>query len=304
MVIYHPAATAAALGVLSKRLQGHIREEIADFERQRTTALERDRLRELELNRRRVETGELYAELKPAGSKLPAIDWTRQIVEWNPQTPPRTLGFGLGALICRTFPWVCKFGGDLMLFEIATVLGLPESESEAHCERAVTGISTLILPEIPKQKIDSKAWRLQPESALSGPFEEVLDRDHHVVQRQRAFYAEPQGILEKLLQELLSDDTWGILRRPKLRRLLSGKIKQTLRSRAVLVDDRRTRLQMVDECKQRHGIVDKEIYTAVGVRSEDFYRWRKDGCSNRTLIHRRLVWALFSPTWPPPPPPE
>jgi hypothetical protein len=186
-----------------------------------------------------------------------------------------------------------------MLFECASVFGRPESEAAAHCEQAVAGILTMVLPDIPKQKVDGKYWRLIRETALAGPYEELLDRDHHIVGRQRAFYSERQGIFEQELPE----DVWGILRRRKLRLLLRLKLERTLWSKAVLIDDRRTRRQMAEDAKLRYGIKDKDIYEAAGVRREDFYRWRSDGCSNDTIIHRRLVWVLFSPAWPPLPPP-
>jgi hypothetical protein len=186
-----------------------------------------------------------------------------------------------------------------MLYECATVLGLPKSRAVAHCERAVSEILALILPEIPKQRIDVKHWRLVAGNSIDGPLEEALDKDHHVIRRQRAFYAERQGIFENVLP----DDIWGILRRRKLRRFLRLKITRSLRSKAVLVDDRRTRRRMAEDHKERYGITDKDIYEAAGVRPEDFYRWRKNGCSNRSVIHRRLVWVLFSPAWPPTRPP-
>jgi hypothetical protein len=186
-----------------------------------------------------------------------------------------------------------------MLYECATVLGLTESRAMAHCDRAVPEILALILPDIPRQKTDAKYWRLVPADDLAGPFEEVMDRDHHVIRRQRALYAERQGIFENVLP----DDIWGFLRRPKLRRFLRLKIIRTLRSTAVLVDDRRTRRQMAEDCKQQYGISDKEIYQVGGVRPEDFYRWRRNGCSNRSVIHRRLIWVLCSPIWPPMRPP-
>jgi hypothetical protein len=186
-----------------------------------------------------------------------------------------------------------------MLYECASVLGLPPAPATAHCNRAAQEILALILPDIPKQSMDARYWRLQPETAISGPFEEVLDEDHHVIRRQHAFYAERQGVFE----QILPDDLWGILRRHKLRRLLRSKILRCVRSKAALLDDRRTRRQMAEDCKQHYGKRDKDIYKAAGVRPEDFYRWRSNALSSRSVIHRRVVWVLFSPGWPPTPPP-
>src|SRR5262249_43987306 len=104
MSIFHPAATAAEQRVLIQRLRGHVIEEIADQERVQNAAVERERLRQAELHRRREEAEQRYAALEHFGYRRLPIDWTKQKVDWKLPEPSKASGFGPSALIRRIFP--------------------------------------------------------------------------------------------------------------------------------------------------------------------------------------------------------
>jgi hypothetical protein len=141
---------------------------------------------------------------------------------------------------------------------------------------------------------------------IAGPFEILLDKHRRPVGYRRAPYAERRGEFE----HSPLGDLWGLLHAPEMRRprrLLVARLKAHVRSDLVqMADDRRSRRQIVEDCQERHAGYDskrishKNIAEAARVSLNDFYQWRADNPRIGAKKHRRILFVVCCPVWPPP----
>jgi hypothetical protein len=252
--------------------------------------------------------------------ELPRIDWAnppdfegeaarkvhqQNLAELDQQFSPE-------AFLDRQVPHLCTFATNVAIFERTVIPNLASSQRPAHSKRVVNAIVRLIVPPTPVQDplpSDAKSVRLSEEKVragmvIAGPFEILLDEHGHSIAYRRALSAERRGEFE----HLPLGDVWGLLRALKRpRRLLRQTITARVRSDLVqMAADQRSRHQIVEDCLERHagyctqGISHKHIAQAARVSMGDFYQWRANTPRIGPQKHRRVLFVVCCPTWPPP----
>ena len=192
-----------------------------------------------------------------------------------------------------------------MAYERSVVTGRPKKEAMLHCHRAFEPVLALFVPGIPEQDALPPGTKVvQPFLGIdASPFELLFDEYGQYVGVRGAPYAERQGIFEAAPM----GSSWGLLRILSLRRQAWRILIDTLQEETVhIVEDRRSRAQMAEDCRLKHNVDDTEISRLAQVPTEEFYRWRKDELvkgknriNNDSDRHRRIVRVLCSPVWPP-----
>ena len=315
------AISGAELRALRRYLQEQISAEVQAFWRDYRSAerVMAEREQELAERRRRIER-QHATRLLQRRRELPKIDWGnppdfeeepgRKVHQQNLDKLQRQ--FNEETLLDRLAPHIYQFASLVAIFERAVIPGLPRSEVFAHIERVARSIVELIVPSgsddapLPSE---AKSARLSPQKTwagklIAGPFEILFDQEGRQVCYRRAPYAERSAPLEPFDLEAIR----GLLRLvKKKRRLLRKTLKDRLVSDLVqMADDKRSRHQMVEECQERHarygaqGVNHKSIAQAARFSQNDFYSWRADSPRIGPKRHRRLLFVLCSPIWPPP----
>jgi hypothetical protein len=307
------AITSPELAALRRHLHRQVLIAIEAFWEDRRNEIAQMEERELKLARWRREIERRHAVwlLNRRQQQIPQIDWTNP-PEFEKQTVrkrhDRSLAeierrFRPEAFLVRLTPCLCEFASLVAIFERGVLPGIPPPERHAHSERMTARIVELIFGRPPRETpmppevryvrtSDEKVWA---GKVIAGPFEILLDAG-----RRRIGYrpVERRGEFERLPLGNL----WGLLRIMKRpRRLLRQTIQARLRSDFVeMAADRRSRKQMAEDCRTRHGVSHKEIPIAARVSSDDYYRWRDNNPRVGPKKHRRILFAVCSPIWPPP----
>jgi hypothetical protein len=189
-----------------------------------------------------------------------------------------------------------------MTYERAIVTGLPRRKKMAHLSRALQAIWQLIAPDTIRQNTlaHPEGWHFAPGTIDVGPFEFRTDARGNVIDLRRALHAERRGVFANLPL----GEAWGLLQIPLLRGLLQHDIIPVLQSQVVeITDDRRTRKEILDDCKRLHGLTNKAICQEAQVLESELYRWAQDDkaprpIKNTSAPHRRLIMVLTSPVRP------
>jgi hypothetical protein len=309
------------LKALRRHLHGQILNEIQAYWRdfrsvERAMAEREQKLAE----RRSMIESRLAAQLLKKRQELPNIDWSnppdfegeaaRKVHQQNLAELDQR--FSAEAFLDRLVPHICTFASNVAIFERTVIPILGSSQRPAHCKRVVNAIVRLILPPTPVQDPlpeGIKSARLSEEkvwggTVISGPFEILQDEHGRTIEYRRALHAECRGEFE----HLPLGNVWGLLRAlKKPRRLLRQTITARVRSDLVqMAADRRSRKQMVEDCLERHagygaqGITHKNITEAARVSLNDFYQWRANNPRIGPQKHRRILFVVCCPLWPPP----
>jgi hypothetical protein len=198
------------------------------------------------------------------------------------------------------------------VFERTVMPDVPLSQRPAHCARRADAIVRMIVPSTQMEEPlppGTKRVRLSGEKVsegriIAGAFETLLDERGQLKGYRRAPYAERQGEFERSIR----GDLWGLLHAPEMekpRRRLVQELEDHLRSDLVqIADDRRSRRQMVEDCQGRYrekGVTHKDIAIAAKVSLNDFYQWRTGNRRIGPRKHRRILFVVCCPIWPPPP---
>jgi hypothetical protein len=278
-----------------------------------------EREREFAQRRRRIESRHA-ARLLQERRQIPTIDWknppdfegeadrklhNQNLAELDRQFSPE-------AFLGRLVPSLCDFASCVAIFEHPEMPGIPRSKKRAPKERVVTRILEMMFPRTPVQDLippEAKAVRVSEEKVwkgkvIAGPIELLLDERRRPIDYRRALYAERRGEFE----HLPIGDLWGLPRAmKKSRRFLRQTLQARLLSNLVeMASDRRSRKQMVEDCQGRHagygghGISHKDIAGAARVSLSDFYQWRDNHPRIGPKKHRRVLFVVCSPVWPPP----
>jgi hypothetical protein len=253
----------------------------------------------------------LAKELAEKRRNLPSVDWKAMSARWKLEdsdlinlSAPRHQ-FDENALFGRLIPHGCDLVRSLMAYERSVVTGYTKAKALAHCHRAFEPVLTWIVPVIPKQDpLPPEVQRVRLSDGIhAGPFELLFDEHGQYIGLRAAPYAEHHGVFESSAM----GEFWGLLRIASLRIKAWHALIETLQAETLhIVTDRRTRAQMVEDCHLAHSVRDVEICRFSQVRTEEFYRWRKDKrvrgrnrINNSSDRHRRIVRVLCSPIWPP-----
>jgi hypothetical protein len=311
------AITDAELRALRRHLHQRIGAEVQAFWKDHDS--ERQRLekheQELAKRRREIESRHAAALLKKRRT-LPKIDWTSppdfeaeaagKVHQQNLDSLDRQ--FNLETLLGRLAPLLYEFASLVAIFERTVISNLPSSQRPAYCKSVVAAIVRIIMPSTYTQEPlppEAKNVRLFEEKVwggriIAGPCEILLDEHRRVIGYRRAPYAERRGEFENSPLGNL----WGLLHAPGMarpRRRLHLALKAHARSELVqIAGDGRTRRQMVEDCQGAHGVTHKEIAAAARVSINDFYQWRSGNPRIGPKKHRRILFVVCCPVWPPP----
>jgi hypothetical protein len=261
---------------------------------------QRQREHDIELAQRRAETEEKYAD-KLAEKRAAGI-WDLEETRWQLReilTLPADR-FDEIELARRFATHLARHAEDLMVYEGAVVTGLPRDQKVAHCLRAIDAIMESILPPSrAAEPLPPEAHDFQLVDPPAGPYWPTRDRYGRIIDIQIA----QQGVFEETAPENL----WGLARLKKTRPLLEQILRERLESASArIIDDHRSRLELLEDRQRQYSVSKEEIARVAGVKHEELYRWLKGDreppkrrVSNRSRIHRHLVRVLTSPIWPP-----
>ena len=279
----HPdlAITAAELAALRRWLHPQfLKASQAFFEDKKNEIMEMEK-HELELARRRlkIKTDPGWVSVLLERQKLlPETDWDNPKFEQDAFSARCDERRGkiekkyraVGAYLHRMFPSILDFASFVAAFERT----VPSSKKLAD-ERVVSAIVKLV---------------------FARPSIEV-----------------PPVLGTQVDARFSAEQVWDLFRAHKEpRRLLSQKIENRLRTElAQMAEDRRSREELVDACLDRHrgyaddgcsdpGLTHKNIAAAAHVRINDFYQWRRSHPRIGPKKHRRILFVVLSPVWPPP----
>jgi hypothetical protein len=311
------------LSALRRHLHQQIAAEEQAFWRDFQSAARANEEHEQKLAERRREIESRHAaQLLKKRQALPQIDWThppdfegeatRKVHQQNLAELERQ--FSTETFFDRLVPHLCTFASNVAIFERTVIPDLPPAQRQAHGRRVEKAIVRMILPPVRVQDPlppEVKSARLSDEkvrgnTVIAGPFEVLLDDRRRPIGCRRAPYAERHGEFE----HLPLGNLWGLLRAPGMkprRLLLRQKLTARLRSDLIqMAADHRSRKQMVADCIERHagygpqGIVNKNIAEAARIRENEFYQWKADNPRIGSKKHRRLLFVVCCPAWPPP----
>jgi hypothetical protein len=319
------AISDVELWALREHLHKQISQSIQVFWQQRFEQMAKreqelaERRHQIEIHKRRYQNSsgrwikiDYAAALRERRRHLPPVDWELQAAHKVHEQNLAQLGAPatLEDLFGQVVPHVYEFASMMAGFERTVIPQLPPSRRHAHSERVVRAIVRMILPDRPAQAPllpRTKSVRLSEEQTwagkvIAGPFEIELDKHQRPIRYRSAPYAERRGVFE----HALPDPVWGLLHAPEMQqapRRLAARLRVRLRSDLVqMADDDRTRRQMADDCKGFHHVVDKDIAGAARVALGEFYQWRADNprIPSTSLKHRRILFVVCCPVWPPP----
>jgi hypothetical protein len=315
------AISDAELRALRRYLQEQISAEVQAFWRdyRRAEGVMAEREQELAERRRRIESQQA-ARLLQRRRELPKIDWRdppdfeeeagRKVRQQNLDKLRHQ--FNEETLLDRLAPHIYQFASLVAIFERTVFPSLPKEDKFEHIERVARSVVEMIVPSASDDAplpSEAKSTRLSPQKAwagklIAGPFEILFDQKGRPVGYRRAPYAERSAPLEPVDLEAIR----GLLRLvKKKRRLLRKALKDRVVSDLVqMADDTRSRNQMVEECQERHagfggqGVIHKNIAEAARFSLNDFYSWRAGNPRIGPKRHRRMLFVVCSPVWPPP----
>jgi hypothetical protein len=279
------------------REKSQIDQEIIDA---KAELAQRQLERDIELAQRRAELEAERAD--ELAEKRAAGVWDLEDTSWQLReilTLPDDQ-FDEVALTRRFAFQLAQYAEDLMVYEDAAVTGLPRDKKLAHCLGAIEEIMASILPASrAAESLPPEAYDFKLVKSPAGPYWLTRDQYRRIIDIQIA----QQGAFEEVAPENL----WGLARLSKPRLLLEQILRERLEAvSARIIDDRRGRRELLEDCQLRHGVSKEQIRLAAGIRHEEFYRWLrgdeetpKRRVNNRSRIHRHMVRVLTSPVWPP-----
>jgi len=315
------AISDVELKTVRRHLHKQIAAEIRAFEQERPREEKAVTEREQRLAERRRQIESLHADrLLRNRQQLPQIDWTNPpdfeaeaarkaheqiLAELDRQFSPETF-------FDRLVPHLVMFGRLVAIFERIVVPNLSPSEKPAHSKRIENAIVDMIVPlasvrsPLPPTIVSPYPYRKTAWTEIAKPLEppEPQGELGHLPLGDfwRLVYAlkQPRRLVHPIER---AKRTLRPLERAK--RILRLALRAQLRADFVqIVEDRRSRREMVGDCLEMHGtheISHKHIAEAAKVSMGDFYKWRDDNPRIGPQKHRRLLFVVCCPVWPPPP---
>jgi hypothetical protein len=291
--------------VLEQRADAAISKEFVEFNAEREEALQEAgreaEQREVERATRRAEMEKQLGELHL--QKRHKIDWTR-IPNWKFDQKAISLPgskFGMKALTARVAPHLTGVACDYMSYERSVITGLEREQRIAHAQLAQRAFMDLIFQPIVAEPAPPDTRFLRRITFATGDM--LLNQNESMVGFEFGKPPDQARNPRELVEPASFENLWGFRYLPPERRHLRRAVLQTLRRQVVIIaDDDRSRAQMVEDCKVRHGLNEnKDIYAAAKEENYVFYRWLQgtSGFNNRSQPHRHFIRVLNSPVWPP-----